>query len=74
MCPLMPCRRAWLGAMTPVRPRSSGESLSQRAATAPAMLSGFTSATWEPSFSNALPISPARLASTASFSAGFSGA
>ncbi len=49
--------------------RSSGDSASQRAAAAPARLSGFASATLEPSFSKALPISPARLASTASFRA-----
>ena len=67
---LMPSRNSWLGAITPVRSRSSGESFSQRAATAPAMLSGFTSATLELSLSNALPISPARLASTASFRSG----
>ena len=54
-----------------MRSRSSGDSLSQRAATAPAILSGFTSATFSPSFPNAFSISPARLAWTAAFSAGF---
>ena len=63
-------RSSTVGAITPVFSRASGESASQRAATAPAILSGLTSATLLPSLSNALPISPARLASTASFSAG----
>ena len=50
------------GAMIPVFSRGSGDSASHRAATAPAMLSGFTSATLSPSFSNAVPMSPLRLA------------
>ena len=70
MWALIPSRSSWLGAITPVRPRSSGESPSQRAATAPAMFRGFTSATLAPSFSNALPMSPARVASTAALSPG----
>ena len=56
--------------MTPVFARAFSSSRSQRAATAPAILSGLTSATLLPSFSNARPMSPLRLASTASFSAG----
>ena len=70
MWPLMATRSSWLGAITPVCSRSSGESLSQRAATAPAMLSALTCATPEPSFSKAVRMSPAMLASTAFFSAG----
>ena len=71
ICALIPTRSAWLGAMTPVRSRISGESFNHRAATAPAMFSGLTSATLPPSFSNACLISPARLASTAAFRSGF---
>ena len=56
--------------MTPVRSRPSGSSRSHLAATAPAMLSALTSATLPPSLSNAHWMSPFRLASTASFSAG----
>ena len=56
--------------MTPVFARASSERESHRAATAPAMLSGFTSATLLPSFSNAFSILPFRLASTASLSTG----
>ena len=66
----MSSRSAWLGAISPAFSRSVGDSASQRAAAAPARLSGFTSATLEPSFSNALRTSPARLASTAAFSSG----
>ena len=69
MWPLISVRSAWLGAISPVFSRSWAESFSQRAAAAPAArLSGFTSATRSPSLSKALPISPARLARTASFS------
>ena len=37
-CPLIAWRSSWLGAITPVLSWASGESASQRAATAPAML------------------------------------
>ena len=68
--PLISWRSSWLGAMTPVFSRASGPSLSQRAATAPAILSCLTSATLPPSFSKARSMSPLRLATTASFRAG----
>ena len=69
MWPLTVWRSSWLGAISPVFSRSSGESFSHRAAAAPARLSGFTSATRSPSLSNAPRTSPARLARTASFKA-----
>ena len=71
---LISSRSVWLGAISPALARASGESLSHRAAAAPARLSGFTSATLEPSFSKAFLTSPARLASTAAFRSGRAGA
>ena len=56
--------------MTPVFSRASWSRRSHLAATAPAILSGLTSATLLPSFAKARSMSPLRLASTASFRAG----
>ena len=70
MEPLIACLGSWEDAITPVFARASASSLSHLATTVPAILSGFTSATWSPSFSKARRTSPRRLASTASFRAG----
>ena len=68
MWPSISVRSAWLGAISPVFSCSWAESFSQRAAAAPARLSGLTSAMRLPSLPTVLPISPARLARSASFS------
>ena len=53
--PLIATLSLWLGAMSPARSRSSGESFSHLAAAAPARLSGFTSSMFDPSFLERLP-------------------